>query len=336
MLCSIKAKSITIQYLQNKGYKSEIIDYETGEITNQTKFNENSIKNLEKGIKNKSGFGSSAEKRFNKYLSNYSLLLYQMQISNNNYFKYHFKNKFHKRKPTFITLTTNNQTYSDKMFYKNCFCRFLQEIKRKYNIKLYIWKSEVQKNGNIHYHLLLDKYLFHLDARKIWFKILSENKQITNDIQLNTASRIIWIVPCKNITNFYYYFKQYCKKSLNDDKILINKHDKETIIRNITTKEYGCSDEIRNIQTSFNIDDMQLIKDIITNSLDKIDIKSKKNKIVSTFYKFYLKMKDEITNKYIYKYSTCKLLEMYDKYILNKALLIYGNDEHNYKIDYLV
>jgi hypothetical protein len=38
----------------------------------------------------------------------------------------------------------------------------------RYNLKNYIWKAEVQKNGNIHFHILQETYVHHSDLRALW------------------------------------------------------------------------------------------------------------------------------------------------------------------------
>ena len=61
----------------------------------------------------------------------------------------------------FLTLTLPaKQIYSDQLVKRYCLNRFLRALKYiKPNIN-YIWRCEKQENGNIHFHVTLDKYIF--------------------------------------------------------------------------------------------------------------------------------------------------------------------------------
>ena len=75
-------------------------------------------------------------------------------------------------KLAFITLTLSSvQDVPDEIIKKAMLNHFLVEIKRKYNVENYIWKAEKQDNGNIHFHVLIDKYIYHDDVRKLWNSI---------------------------------------------------------------------------------------------------------------------------------------------------------------------
>lgn len=47
-----------------------------------------------------------------------------------------------------------------KMFLDNCRIQF--------GLKNYVWRAEVQKNGNLHFHLLTDAFIHWKDIRKYW------------------------------------------------------------------------------------------------------------------------------------------------------------------------
>ena len=72
-------------------------------------------------------------------------------------------------KYTFITLTLSSaQRHCDKILKRELLNHFIITLKNNYGLKNYIWKAEVQQNGNLHYHLLQDTYIPHKELRTIW------------------------------------------------------------------------------------------------------------------------------------------------------------------------
>ncbi|WP_422091312.1 rolling circle replication-associated protein [Tenacibaculum ovolyticum] len=72
----------------------------------------------------------------------------------------------------FVTLTLpSKQVHSDTVIRK-CLVRYIENLQKTYGVKHYVWKAEPQKNGNIHFHLMVDRYLHYTVHRKLW------NKQI--------------------------------------------------------------------------------------------------------------------------------------------------------------
>ena len=69
-----------------------------------------------------------------------------------------------------------------QVYYKNtdaeikelCLNQFFVELRNRWKCRLYLWKAETQKNGNIHFHVILDKYIFYEDLRNVWNRILNK------------------------------------------------------------------------------------------------------------------------------------------------------------------
>lgn len=81
--------------------------------------------------------------------------------------------------PTFVTLTlASEQLHDDNFIKKNLLWRFIQEMQRKESVKFYFWRAEPQANGQIHFHILLDKYIHWSKIRKVWNLILKDNGYI--------------------------------------------------------------------------------------------------------------------------------------------------------------
>lgn len=70
---------------------------------------------------------------------------------------------------TFVTLTLSaKQRHSDNEIKRECLNHFLITCQRKFEIENYLWVAEKQKNGNIHFHLVFDKYVHWARIRRIW------------------------------------------------------------------------------------------------------------------------------------------------------------------------
>lgn len=89
--------------------------------------------------------------------------------------KKHFSkknNSFFKFKLTFVTLTLSSaQIHDDNTIKKELLNHFLIEAKRKWKINRYLWRAESQKNGNIHFHVLTDKFIPWQELKQVWNRI---------------------------------------------------------------------------------------------------------------------------------------------------------------------
>lgn len=76
---------------------------------------------------------------------------------------------------TFVTLTLQaTQNHSDNVIKKEFLNQFLIEARRKWNISTYVWRAERQKNGNIHFHIVFNKYVHWASIRNTWNRICSK------------------------------------------------------------------------------------------------------------------------------------------------------------------
>jgi len=72
----------------------------------------------------------------------------------------------------FITLTlSSKQKHPDNIIKSKCLNQFLIEAKKKWNVRNYLWRAESQKNGNIHFHVLVDKFCPWSEVRDTWNRI---------------------------------------------------------------------------------------------------------------------------------------------------------------------
>lgn len=84
----------------------------------------------------------------------------------------HYRGRFNPKhsKLTFATLTLPaDQVHDDNEIKRKCLMPFLQQITRVKGVQEYFWKAEPQESGNIHFHILLDRYVAKADLDALWF-----------------------------------------------------------------------------------------------------------------------------------------------------------------------
>lgn len=75
-------------------------------------------------------------------------------------------------KISFITLTlSSTQVHSDNEIKSQLLNQFIIEARKKWNVKNYIWRAERQKNGNLHFHIITDRFIPWNDVRNVWNRI---------------------------------------------------------------------------------------------------------------------------------------------------------------------
>lgn len=80
-------------------------------------------------------------------------------------------------KISFITLTLPDtaESVNGTDFQKKLLNPFLVYLRKYHNLKNYVWKMELQKNGKLHCHLTCDAFLHYGILRTTWNRILSNN-----------------------------------------------------------------------------------------------------------------------------------------------------------------
>lgn len=155
----------------------------------------------------------------------------------------------------FITLTLpSKQIHSDNEIKEKCLNQFMIELHKYRLITNYIWRAEYQKNGNIHFHILINRYIPWFDIRNRWNRIInklgyvnrySEEQQEYHKKGFNLRTDLIktwsrskqynaylqgvktnWRNPnsidihsIKNITNIKSYITKYMSKTENVNNI---------------------------------------------------------------------------------------------------------------------
>ncbi len=79
------------------------------------------------------------------------------------------KKKEKQQNITFVTLTlSSQQKHDDKYIKRYMLYPFLEYLKDTENVTCYVWKAESQENGNIHFHILCNRYIKWRNIRTKW------------------------------------------------------------------------------------------------------------------------------------------------------------------------
>lgn len=100
---------------------------------------------------------------------------YMLFVTNNKSVTNRFTGRDFKFKIAFVTLTLpSKQIHSDNEIKSSCLNQLLIEFKKYYKVKNYVWRAEKQKNGNIHFHILVDKFIPFQELRDRWNRIVNK------------------------------------------------------------------------------------------------------------------------------------------------------------------
>lgn len=116
---------------------------------------------------------------------------------------------------TFTTLTLPApQMHCDKIIKRESLNHFLIEMKRRWKVKNFMWKAEAQHNGNIHFHLLTDKYMEWQQIQWMWNRAINRLGYVDwfthehNHMNPNSTD----IHALKKLNNVTAYFCKYFSK----------------------------------------------------------------------------------------------------------------------------
>jgi len=168
-----------------------------------------SLANLEKGASGQwNGYMSPATRRKVKgIIENY---LTALQLNTTMAFPKSFPSQ--EIYPAFLTLTLPaKQIHCDNDIKKECFLRFIEWLTTSkdrsgsgWNVKNYIWVAETQKNGNIHFHLIIDRALPKDAINRKWNQIIE---------------RLGYVTRFRNCQNFIYSRGWFVRKDMLNDRV---------------------------------------------------------------------------------------------------------------------
>ena len=134
-------------------------------------------------------------------------------------------------KVNFITLTLPSlQIHSDEEIVSKVLSPFLKAWSRRTKNLLYIWKAEIQDNGNIHFHITSNKFYHWRKLRTHWNNFVNRLNYVDNSTSNDPNSTDVHSV--KNIKNLSAYLSSYLLKKDNYSRVLtryLTKHKKQLI-----------------------------------------------------------------------------------------------------------
>lgn len=207
---------------------------------------------------------------------------------------------------TFVTLTLPSiQKHTDNEIKRQALGNFIKEIQRKCNVWNYFWRAEAQKNGNIHFHLIIDSFVNHTELRGYWNKqmdlmgYIEPFKKTYGHNNPNSTD----IHALRNIKNPGAYLIKYVTKSEG--------------YRPINGRIHGCSDRIRVLrpyEVEISTNEAAVIRKAMTNDFNRI-------------------IKDDLFTIVFGNFQTVKSLEFVklrknvSAYLLDIAIDLYSNRE---------
>lgn len=134
-------------------------------------------------------------------------------------------NTKHQFKLSFITLTIPecNIKPDAKFCNKNLLEPFIRVLRRRYGLKNYVWKLELQSNGMVHYHFTSNMFIVHTDLRNEWNNLLRKNSLLV-DFHTRTGKHdpnSTDIHSVKNVNNLEAYLIKYVTKD-DQNSIAVN------------------------------------------------------------------------------------------------------------------
>jgi len=201
-------------YLQLRN--SSLVYYNQAEHDNNNSFKSNT-NSFSKSNRNSAYTGQVKEgtkKRIRKALD-----LFMQSTSNQQIFN-PVSNRMINFRLAFITLTiSNNTTQEHKFCYTNLLRPFLQWLDKTVKVNSYIWKAEVQKRGQIHYHLTISSFIHHTAIRDKWNYLQRKNNLIEN----NETPPSTEIKQVQKINNIEHYLAKYISKDGSDNNTVNDK-----------------------------------------------------------------------------------------------------------------
>jgi hypothetical protein len=199
----------------------------------------------------------------------------------------------------FITLTipTNERMIDAKEGYEKLLKPFLRKMRDKYHLRTYIWKAEVQKRGQLHYHITTNTWIHYQSIRDEWNNILYRCDFMNEYIKehKNYSPNSTDVHKVYKIKDIAAYLSKYISKDVSDSTSL-------------NSKIWDCSNDIKCTKLPATIIndniDAELLSMIKSKRYDKVDTEHctlikpivKSNEI--TLFNNLKKVRDEYINNF--------------------------------------
>lgn len=157
-----------------------------------------------------------------------------------------------------ITLTlSKEQKDSDNNIKSKLLNHFLISIKRIHPDLNYLWKAEPQRNGNIHFHILIDKYIKKETIQILWNQIQQlynyhPQQKLNNNNKGQPSTRIESIKSKKNSMR---YITKYISKNEGE--------------RKIKGRLWSCNEDLSNLKPYTYIINKDVLKELVVALIKK-------------------------------------------------------------------
>ena len=138
---------------------------------------------------------------------------------------------------TMLTLTlSSTQQHSDQFIKRFLLMPFIMKLVRANHEVCYLWKAEPQGNGNIHFHIVLDRYFDKSWLQREWNKTQESHgyhallSNYENGIGLPSTR----VEALKSVNNSVAYIAKYVSKNEGE--------------RPISGRLWGCSDKLKTLE----------------------------------------------------------------------------------------
>lgn len=238
-------------------------------------------------------FGISAQKRFRQSLGNFVNLFLACNNLNKSILQYEkIKNEKAYRKPTFCTLTLPVKVSAehDSFIKENLFDTFIDNIVSNRNVKCYVWRAEAQLNGNIHFHIVFDRFLDYKQLKKSWYRLLKSNDLTHPRLSYEEHSRIVWIQELPQVELIKHELSGYFAADTDEDGRQYYKHKKHDedgnpiFVRQINGRQWGDSDSLNYKPFTINNINGDITEYLGSNSLFSKQILDSNEKPVADIY----------------------------------------------------
>lgn len=159
--------------------------------------------------------------------------------------------KQYKFRVVFVTLTlSSKQVHSDQEIKSKLLNQFLIELKSRWSIEHYLWRAEPQKNGNIHFHVLCDKFIPWNELRNTWNRIQEKLGYVTRSkhYRAGWTPNSTDVHSVRRVKKLGAYLAKYCTK--------------ESTVRSIGGRQWGLSRSLSRMKSAVELRDSEVVEDL--------------------------------------------------------------------------
>lgn len=169
------------------------------------------------------------------------------EYNNQTYTKYDRREHY----PIFITLTLSSaQVKTDNYIKRNMLSQFIDKLQYNHQIKNLFWRAEKQKNGNLHFHIITDKFIDYKQIRKYWNDI-QEKEGYIDSYKYKTGKTdppSTHVRSADSVKNFVDYVIKYSTKEDENGRV--------------EGRIYGMTDSLRKIRTFITSPDSNVYSEV--------------------------------------------------------------------------